>query len=240
MTARQIFSKLDVLPIGLILLALGFGIFLCPSMPPLVPSHWNAAGEIDAYSSREFSVWFLPLVTLGTYLVLTALPFIDPRRERYREFKGAYLIIKVAFVLFMLFIYGVTLASAVGHRPNMNLLLALACGLLFIVIGLVLPRLSCNYFAGIRTPWTLDNEEVWRRTHRVGGRAFIVAGLITMVGALVPPWAIAFILGSTLGAAGFTTAYSFVIYRRLGFFDRDNESPMPGEDLRDREERNSL
>lgn len=86
MARRQLFSKLDLLPIGVILSALGIGLYLCPLLPPMVPSHWNAAGEIDGYSSREFSVWLLPAIALSIYLFMTLLPLVDPRREREKEY----------------------------------------------------------------------------------------------------------------------------------------------------------
>jgi uncharacterized membrane protein len=93
-------------------------------------------------------------------------------------------------------------------------LVSLASGVLFLIIGNFLGKLTKNYFAGIRTPWTLENDEVWHRTHRLGGKLFVLGGLFTIVSAFMGmglPVLIATVAATTI----VTTAYSYVIYRKL-------------------------
>lgn len=74
----------------LIILAALLGIYLQSHLPARVPSHWNLAGEVDGYSSRSFGAWFMPALAAGMYLLLLFVPYLDPKRERYGEFRKAY------------------------------------------------------------------------------------------------------------------------------------------------------
>ncbi|GAF25302.1 predicted integral membrane protein [Moorella thermoacetica Y72] len=124
---------------------------------------------------------------------------------------------RLGMVFFMGVIYATTLVVALGGPANLvGRVVPLAIGLLFILIGNYLPQARLNYFFGIRTPWTLANEEVWRRTHRFSGYAFILAGFMFIVAAFLPPPA-NFILGMAGPAiAGVsTTVYSYLAFRRV-------------------------
>jgi uncharacterized membrane protein len=64
-----------------------------------------------------------------------------------------------------------------GMEPVDRLIVALA-GVLVALLGNYLGRVEPNWFFGIRTPWTLESDVVWRRTHRTMGRVLFVAGLL--------------------------------------------------------------
>lgn len=186
-------------------------------MPEQMPSHWNAQGEVDGYTSRFWGVWLLPLITLALWLLLQALPGLDPRRENYASFAGTYRLFTNVLVFFLAGVYGITLAAGLGWDVSINRLISGGVGLLFAVMGNELGRVQPNFFVGIRTPWTLSNSEVWRQTHRAGGRAMVVAGLLNLAAALLLPEAalIMVVIAGTLGFAVFAVAYSYIAWRRL-------------------------
>ena len=97
----------------------------------------------------------------------------------------------------------------------MNIFMPLMIGILFFVMGAIMPRLKPNWFMGIRTPWTLSNETVWIKTHRMGGILFKLAAIAVLFGALWPRYAIFFVLVPVLAVAAITVLYSLIVYVRL-------------------------
>ncbi|GEA14036.1 hypothetical protein E308F_02760 [Moorella sp. E308F] len=193
------------------------GILLYPRLPDLVPAHWNFRGEVDNYFNRFWGAFALPLMTGGIYLLLLFVPYLDPKRENYPRFDRAYQMVRLGLVFFMGVIYTTILVVALGGPANLvGRVVPLAVGLLFILIGNYLPQARHNYFFGVRTPWTLASEEVWRRTHRFSGYAFIVAGFMFIVAAFLPPPA-NFILGMAGPATAVigTIVYSYLVFRRV-------------------------
>lgn len=191
-------------------------IILYPQLPAEIPNHWNLRGEIDGYMVKPWGAFLLPLVAVGMYLLLLVIPAIDPRRENYARFAGTYRLFRWLFVLFMGVMHVIVLSVSLGYTVSMNRLMLLAMGLLFGLIGNSLGKVKHNYFVGIRTPWTLANEEVWRVTHRLAGKLWTAAGAITVIAAFLPTW-----LGFTVGIGAllvstiWSTVYSYLAWRRL-------------------------
>ena len=186
-------------------------------LPAQVPSHWNAAGAIDAYTSRFWGVVLLPLLSLGLWLLLLVLPRIDPRRANYAQFTGTYQLIINMLLAFLAVIYATTLLAGLGIAVDVARIIGCLTGLLFIGIGNELGRVTPNFFVGVRTPWTLADPEVWRKTHRVAGRAMVIAGFVVLVSAVLLPiaWLAMVILASTLGFAVVAVGYSYVTWQQL-------------------------
>jgi len=145
--------------------------------PDQVPSHWNFAGEIDDYSSKGFAAFFFPALVLGIYILLTFIPCLDPKKERYADFSKAYNILRLSITLLMAGIYAIISINGIGITLPVGKIMPISIGFLFVIIGNFLPKVRQNWFVGIRTPWTLSSEEVWNKTHRFGGKAFVVSGL---------------------------------------------------------------
>ena len=186
-----------------------------PHLPEQVPSHWNVQGQIDAYSSRTWAVVFLPLITAGLYLLMLVVPLIDPRRANYTAFAGSYRTIRLSLVTLMAGIQAMVLLTATGHPLRVDLFVPAGVSLMFMVLGNVMGQIRHNYFVGIRTPWTLASETVWRKTHRMGGYAFVAAGLAGLAGLFFPPLARMIIfISATTGAAILSIVYSYRAYRQ--------------------------
>lgn len=178
--------KYDIFSIFLILITAASSIYFYLHFPEQVPSHWNFKGEVDGYSSKGLGAFLVPGVLVCLYIMFLVLPKIDPKRDRYKQFIKPYKILQNLIILFLAIMYFATSFYAIGYNVNINILIPALIGLLFIVIGNYMSKLKSNWFVGIRTPWTLSSEEVWNKTHRMGGKVFIVGGILLIATAYVP------------------------------------------------------
>jgi len=217
----KIITKKEILPVALIALAFIAGGFLYPDLPEKIPSHWNIKGEIDAWSSKNFAVFFFPSITLGIYLLMTFIPLIDPLRKNYPRFAIPYFWFRTVFVLFFVLIYFYTLWAALGTKLNINYFIIPAFSVLFIVIGIFLPKVRKNYFVGIRTPWTIHSEEVWDKTHQLAGKFFIAGGIIALFTLFLPKYSVLFFVVVIFLVAFIPIIYSYFIFRKIGGFNKE-------------------
>lgn len=158
-----------------------YSLWLYPSLPDKVPTHWNWKGEADGWSSKPVGAFLLPGLTVVLWLVFLALPWLSPRGFKIEPFRATYNLIVLLVLALMAYIHVVALQAAL--HPRLDVARALIGGifLLFGGIGLLLDRVKRNFWVGIRTPWTLASEEVWERTHRVSARLYALMGFLGAV-----------------------------------------------------------
>jgi uncharacterized membrane protein len=190
-------------------------------LPNPAPIHWNAAGEVDGYGSPLVAALLLPGIVTALAVLTPLLPRIDPRGERYMAFAGTYQLIMNVIALFLTLTQLVTIGYALGLPVPVATFITVGVGLLLAVIGNELGRVQPNFFVGIRTPWTLADPEVWRRTHRVGGRAFVALGALIALAPLLLPTSLvaAVIAGGAILLVVVLFAYSYWAWRRLARSD---------------------
>ncbi len=210
MTARTT----TIVSLILIAAALLAGLLLWNRLPDPMPSHWNAAGEIDGYTSKFWGVFLMPLITIALLLLFLAIPHIDPLKANIAKFRGIFNGFIVAFVAYMLYVYALTLFAALGTPFNMTLMLMPVVGLLFIGIGYMMGKAKRNFFIGIRTPWTLSSETVWDETHKLGSKLFMLAGVLTIFAAFLGENGVWLILVGVMIAAFAPIIYSYLLWRR--------------------------
>ncbi|WP_424682974.1 SdpI family protein [Frateuria sp. YIM B11624] len=197
-----------------LLVAMGVAVWLYPALPALVPSHWNAAGQVNGHQPRLVAVVFAPGMILVLALLTLGLPGLAPRRFGVGAFASAWGAVMLA-VQGVVLVLGITvLLVGAGYAVPVNTILLLAVGAFFMVAGNYMGKLRRNFFIGIRTPWTLTSDEVWERTHRLGGWTFAAGGLLIVVSALAhaPVW-VSF--GLLALAVLVPCVYSLLLYRRL-------------------------
>lgn len=182
--------------------------------PDRIPTHWNAAGEVDGWGTRVTGLLLPPLFALGLYLGFLFAPRVDPGRANYASFPDAYLVIRTAVLAVLALFYGIACLSARGVAVSMQVVAPLAVGLLFVVLGSVMGKIRPNWFVGIRTPWTISSKVAWVRTHRLGGWLFIALGLgFVATGLVGGPMSAPWIVGAVLGMVGVLFAYSYFAWR---------------------------
>ena len=206
--------KTEILPIILVLLAGLSSFYFYLHFPEQVPIHWNIKGEVDNYGSRTTGAFLFPAIILGMYLLFLALPYIDPKKRRYEQFRRVYHVFKTIIVFFMVVIYFIASLNALGYRIPVGLWVPVSVGLLFFIIGNYMGKIKSNWFVGIRTPWTLSSEEVWNKTHRFGGKVFILGGVLMTLMYFLPvklqlPLFIFIIVIILVGTVG----YSYILYK---------------------------
>ncbi len=199
----------------LIAIAVVAALALWNQFPDPMPSHWNAAGQVDDYMSKFWGVWMMPLITLGITLLLAAIPSIDPLKANIEQFRNLYNVFIVGFVAYMLYVYALTLAAALGVQFNMSYMLIPAVGLLFIGISFLIEKAKRNFFIGIRTPWTLSSDEVWEKTHKLGAVTFRIGGGLVILSAFFGENGIWLLMPSIFIAALTPVIYSYFLFAEL-------------------------
>jgi uncharacterized membrane protein len=152
-----------------------------------IPVHWGIDGRPNGYAPKAVGLFLLPLITVGVAALFWAIPVIEPRRANILKSRKAYVAIWVGTVVLLAAIDLAVTAAALGATFDITLVVFVAVGGLFIVIGNYLPKVRPNYLIGIRTPWTLTSDLAWDRTHRVGGRLFVLEGIVFIVIGLLRP-----------------------------------------------------
>lgn len=192
-----------------------FALAVYARLPERVPSHWNLQGEVDGWMPRIAGAFLLPAIATVLAVLHGSVRRVDPRAENVDRFAGDWRLILNLVTLFMGVMHVATLGYALGWPVDVARLSPAAVGLLFVGVGNYLPRTRSNWFMGIRTPWTMDNERVWRATHRLGGRVFVVAGLALVLSALLSTNARAVVLAAAVGSVVvIPLVYSYVAWRR--------------------------
>lgn len=205
---------------GPILIAAGaiFTAWAFPQLPDQIPTHWGVGGRPDAWGDKWPSAFVPQGIALASWLLFAALPRVGPRRQNLERFTSTYWLLANTMLLFFLLLTVVMLGSALGWPIDVSQVLLVAIGILVAVLGNYLPRVRSNWWMGIRTPWTLESETVWRETHRLGGRVLMLAGIGAAIAALVlpPPARELTAIGLLMVSSVIPLVYSYVIWRREG------------------------
>ncbi len=183
-------------------------------LPERIPVHFDAAGNIDRYGGR-ISIFLAPAVIAAITLLAEFVRNVDPKRNAYNKFNKQYYMIFFAVSLLMFMIQLYTIAVSMNVKIlNISIIMPVAVGMLFTVIGNSMPKFKQNFYAGIRTSWTLSDEEIWFKTHRFGGKLWFVGGILMMATAVLPK-NMNFIVFTFLALvlALIPVIYSYVIYR---------------------------
>jgi uncharacterized membrane protein len=206
--------KSEIIVLGIILLSFIVGIYFYPQMPENMATHWNAQGQVDGYMPKFWGLFLMPFILLGLALLFVAIPRIDPLKANIEKFRKYYDGFIILFLIFMFSIYVQVILWNIGIKVSPNATLPIGLGVLFFYCGILCENAKQNWFIGIRTPWTLSSERVWDKTHKIGGKLFKVAGVITFVGAFFQSYALFFILIPVLSVAAYTIVYSYLEYQK--------------------------
>ncbi len=208
-------SKTSVtLILVLIALSIIIGALAYPALPAQVASHWGANDQVNGHMSRFWGVALMPLIMLGMTLLFLVIPVIDPLKENIAKFRDTFNTFIVLIIAFMLYIHILTLVWNLGYTFPMSLAMIPALGLLFVFVGVLMMKAKRNFFIGIRTPWTLSSDTVWDETHRLGGRLFIVAGILSILTVFLGNAGLWIFFGLILLASLIPVVYSYILYQR--------------------------
>lgn len=208
-------SPLNLLLLAALAAAVVVGFIAIPAGTTL-PVHWNFAGEPDAFMPREIAL-LVPaaIVALAWAIFLVVDRFLARPVDREA---GAYVtnVAVTALTAVFLAITVATVAIGMGAPINMVQVVAVAMGVLLLVLGNAMPKSRPNSFAGIRMPTTLRSEANWQATHRLGGWLTIAGGLLLLGAAAFVPVAMLFwwVIGCVIVPMLTAAIYSLVLARR--------------------------
>lgn len=196
----------------------GFAFWVASGLPAgaELPTHWNATGQVDDTQPALQALLFPAGMTLLLGAVFAVVPALEPLQEKLQ---ASAPVLRVAWISVLALMVGTQLmiaGPALGWNLGVSFLFVLV-GLMFIALGNVMPKSRPGFFVGIRTPWTITDTDNWVATHRLGGKLFMLAGLIVVIAALLPlpdPVRLTVLLVATLGAAAASIVYSWRFWRK--------------------------
>lgn len=210
---RKQMILLSLAAVGVMFLLSGWAWFQLPANAAL-PVHWGISGQADRYGSKAEGLLLTPFLTLGISVLFYFLPQLDPRGKNLLRSEQAYRAMWGMMLVFLLGLHTTTTLIALGFQINIEKVLMPSLGILFIVLGNFMGKIRQNYTMGIRTPWTLNSEEIWNKTHRFGGRVFVAAGALTLIASFLSrSLAIPVLILSLVGAGLAPVIYSYLLYR---------------------------
>jgi uncharacterized membrane protein len=143
------------------------------------------------------------------------IPRVDPKRANYAQMGRVFWIIAFALTTFLSLMYWGTIAVGLGYIETLPRWYFSGIGILFVILGNYFGKIKFNYTLGIRTPWTLANEEVWYKTHRFAGPIWIVGGvLLFLIGFLPASLTAPLFVGVMLVITVLPTGYSYLLYQK--------------------------
>ncbi|MEW8997650.1 MAG: SdpI family protein [Thermoanaerobacter sp.] len=205
--------KKDWWLIGIIILIWIFTFAIFGRLPDKIPMHWNISGQVDRFGSKN-EIFILPSTITIIYFVMLFIPLIDPKRANYGKFAEAYRIVRAVVVIIFMAVYFASTYSALGYRIDMNRIGNFIIPFMLIGFGSVMGKLRHNYFVGIRTPWTLADEEVWNVTHQVASKIWLIAGIIGLFASFFKgTWVTVFMFAILMIAVIVPIVYSYMIFK---------------------------
>ncbi|WP_165445099.1 SdpI family protein [Gracilibacillus phocaeensis] len=201
--------------IALIIATLGMWFISYPYLPNDLPMHWGTDGSVTWSAPKSIGVLINMGLLILIYIMFVWIPKLDPKRKGYLLQSRAYRVVIYATMLLLVFVNVLVVVQSLGMDWNVEIIVPLAVGALFIVMGNYMQAVKSNWLMGIRTPWTLSSEKVWQKTNRLGSRLFILAGLSFFIIPFIDlNLAVYFIITGALLIAIILTVYSYVVYKQ--------------------------
>ena len=206
------YKKTFILTLVVTLLPILIGILLWDKLPDQMATHFGANGEVDGWSSKLFAVVGLPMFIAAMQFVAVFATLSDPKKQKIdpKMMKLVFWICPVVSWFGAIMTYGYTL----GWNVSVERITSVLLGGVFIIVGNYLPKCRQNYTVGIKLPWTLYDEENWNRTHRLGGKVWMLGGVLVLALGVVGLGNAWLILAVILPVSIVPVIYSFMYYMK--------------------------
>ncbi|MFH0906448.1 MAG: SdpI family protein [archaeon] len=206
----NIYEKLSL---ALIIASILIVIIVYPSIPQKMTTHWNEIGEPNGYMHKLYGLGIMPLISLVCFISLYFFVREDKTRETIYSFeKYFYRFILILFIFFF-YMFLLTIFWNIGYTFNLISFIVPAFCVIFYYCGILIEHSKRNWFIGIRTPYTLSDDVVWNKTHKVGGLVYKISAVIAIIGMLFPKYAFYFVLYPIITGSLFVVVYSYVVYK---------------------------
>lgn len=169
--------KKEAIIILILLAPIIYLLLMWNQVPSQLPIHWNYNGEVDGYGAK----YTTSLIVIGLYLLLLIIPKIDPRKKNYEIFSDSYYKIRLSIIFVLSIINTITVYNGIYQSLDLKQIIPIIVFALLAIIGNYMATIKPNYFTGIRTPWTLDNEDIWKKTHQLASKIWFVGGITGII-----------------------------------------------------------
>jgi uncharacterized membrane protein len=184
-----------------------------PHLPNTIPMHWDAHGNVNGWGAKS-TLFIDPGIMAGILLLFVVLPWLSPKQFEMDSFRSTYLYIMVMILTLVGYVHALVLAAGLSMAIDMTRAVEGGLCLLIALLGNVLGKVRRNFYVGVRTPWTIANEQVWNATHRFAAKTCVAGGLVGFLTVILraPFWVpIAWILIGALAPV----IYSLIFYKQL-------------------------
>lgn len=210
---KKIINNPLILSLTLCLLPTILCSFIYNKLPDKIPTHFDINGNIDSYGSKLFVCIILPLI-LCIFNIITHLIINNDSNKKNHNKSLKILIYFLAPLMSVIFI-PTTILISLGININMSVIAPVFMSIIFIFIGNYLPKCRQNYTIGIRLPWTLNNKENWKKTHRLASLLFVISGILNILITIIFPNLSFYTLTISLIVSAIIPAiYSFLMYKK--------------------------
>lgn len=208
-------KRLRILNYGIALVMLLVVAVLYPGLPDQIPTSWGFDGNVT-YDSRN-TIWIITGMLVLFAVMYDILPYIDPRKKNYQKFGRIYDFFCVGLQVFLAAMIGIILSESYHPgRIQTGRVILILISLLFVLLGNYMPKIQSNFYMGIKNPWTLSSDEVWRKTHRLAGKMYVASGILAFLAAILLPMPVAggVLLVLVLGASVVSMGASYFWWRK--------------------------
>lgn len=175
-------KKLVIISVLLLTIPFIIGFAYYDKLPEMVPTSFDFAGNVREYQTKAKALFLTPFIMVIIQGFLIFMLNNDPRKKfQSSKLYGVSLFIIPIMEIMMT---SITIMYAYDNQINIARVLSIFIGLMYLIMGNFLPKAKRNYTMGIRTPWTLNNDIVWDKTHRLGGYTFVVGGILLLITSL--------------------------------------------------------
>ncbi len=164
----------------LCLLPIAIGLLLYNKLPESMAIHWNIQGEADNYMNKLMAILFIPILMFIVDIIAKGVTLLEPKKPLEKSTALKYML--MFFIPVFTFVIQSTIyLIGLGYNLNINSVVSIMFGITFIVLGNYMPKVTANKVIGVRLPWTLSNDEVWYKTHRLTSIIFVITGICLLL-----------------------------------------------------------
>ncbi len=210
---KKLFTVENIPPLA-VLLSFFFGLYFYSYLPDQMVSHWGISGEANGYLPKFPGTFIFPVILLAMYILFLIIPKIDPKKDNIQKFHHEFQKFMAVFFAFMFYLYFLVIIWNLGSQFSIVRWMIPGFVVLFYYMGDLTEKAKPNWSIGIRTPWTLSDDAVWKKTHEVGGKLFKWTALISLLGFFFPAYALWIILVPVVFSALYSVVYSYLVYKK--------------------------
>lgn len=208
---KKIINRTMIITSIICLIPFFISIIFYKSLPDQVATHFDFNGIPDGYSSRMFAAFGLPLIMLIINFISNFAIDKDPKKANVS--KIIKIIGKWIVPILSVIMQSSIIAYAIGNKINISMYVSIGLGMIIMIIGNYLPKCKHNYTVGIKTPWTLNNEEVWNKTHKISGYLWVIGGLTITISSFIGFESIMIVVLVIIALV--PIIYSYILYKKM-------------------------